>query len=63
MDKVNPQQAAHLETARILTMEMVTIATTAARELGYYGINDQQMISAVINAMASNYLAITLNKN
>jgi len=62
MESVNPQEAAQLETARVLTMEMVVIATNTARDLGYYGVGDQLMISAVINAMASNYLA-TITKN
>lgn len=62
MEKVTAQEAAHLETARILTQEMVTIATTTAREMGFFGVGDQVMISTIINAMASNYSA-TVNKS
>ena len=62
MEKVTSQEAAHLETARILTQEMVITATTATREMGFFGVGDQVMISTIVNAMASNY-PVTVNKS
>ena len=62
MNQISPQEAAHLNTARALTLEMVKVASEIARECGYYGVNDHVMMGAVVNAMASVYLA-TVTQN